>query len=258
PESDTVNFGVESSDLDAPAGGIDLGYTSEDGVAFTFGREVEDILGWQSADPLRKLSTAEPRSAAFTLQQLERGTWLSSMGGTLTELSAGPPPIYRWEPTVGQIPTGRLVIDFEDGPAKYRFGFRRAQNTAETEFSLVRNAALALSNEWTGVATSDGKTSFFMDTNDAAFAPGGSDPTVTTTALGALEDGAPFSQALVASGTGPFTWAMTAGSLPAGIVLYASGILAGTPSAPGAYDFTVTVTGANGTDTQQYTGTVGA
>lgn len=177
PESDTTNFGTESTNLTAPAGGIDLGYTSEDGVAFTFGREVEDILGWQSADPLRKLSTAEPRSAAFTLQQLERGTWLSTMGGEITELVAavvGPPAepaIYRWEPAVGQIPTGRLVIDFEDGAIKYRFGFRRAQNTAETEFSLVRNAALSLSNEWTGVATSDGKKSFFMDTNDAAFAP---------------------------------------------------------------------------------------
>ena len=164
----------DPTDLSAPAGAIDLGYTTEDGVTFTFGREVEEIMGWQSMDPLRKLVTSEPKTAAFTLRQLERNTWMSTMGGKITDLSGagsgGKEKTYRWEPVVGEIPTGRLLIDMDDLGIVYRFGFRRAQNTAEIEFSLVRNDALNLPNEWSAVATKDGKPAFFMDTNDPAFA----------------------------------------------------------------------------------------
>ena len=173
PEGDTPL--EDPTDLSAPAGAIDLGYTTEDGVTFTFGRDVEEIMGWQSMDPLRKLVTAEPKTAAFTLRQLERDTWLSTMGGKITELAAanvetGAGAINRWEPVVGEIPTGRILIDMDDLGILYRFGFRRAQNTAEIEFSLVRNDALNLPNEWSAVATKDGKPAFFMDTNDPAFA----------------------------------------------------------------------------------------
>lgn len=168
---------AETTDLAVPTGAVELGYTTSDGVTFNFGREVEDITGWQSADPMRKLVLAEPRSASFTLQQMSRGTWTTTMGGTVTELKAaevGPPAvpaIYRWEPDLAKIPEGALLVDFEDGEIDYRFGFRRAQNTAEVEFALVRNAAVNLPNQWTALATSDGKKSFFMDTNDPAFAP---------------------------------------------------------------------------------------
>lgn len=162
----------DPTDLSAPAGAIDLGYTTEDGVTFTFGRDVEEIMGWQSMDPLRKLVTSEPKTAAFTLRQLERDTWLSTMGGKITELSGASDgqPTHRWEPVVGEIPTGRILIDMDDLDVRYRFGFRRAQNTAEIEFSLVRNDALNLPSEWSAVATKDGKPAFFMDTNDPAFA----------------------------------------------------------------------------------------
>ncbi|MFT4112655.1 beta strand repeat-containing protein [Silvibacterium sp.] len=43
-------------------------------------------------------------------------------------------------------------------------------------------------------------------------------------------------------GTGPYTYAVTAGTLPAGITLASNGVLSGTPTATGASSFTVTVT----------------
>lgn len=47
-------------------------------------------------------------------------------------------------------------------------------------------------------------------------------------------------------GTGPYSFTVTGGSLPPGIVLASNGTLQGTPLTPGTYTFTVTVTNANG------------
>lgn len=171
---------VIPDDLDAPpAGYLDLGYTTDDGVTFTLGKETEDIMGWQTSDVLRKLVTSEPKSAAFTLRQLSRDTWLATAGGalTLTKAAAGQDPaVYRWEPTAGEVVEGVLLIDFEDEGINYRFGFRRAQQTAEIEFALVRGDAVNLPNEWTALTPASG-AAFFMDTDDPAFVESGTDYT---------------------------------------------------------------------------------
>jgi hypothetical protein len=52
-----------------------------------------------------------------------------------------------------------------------------------------------------------------------------------------------YSQTLQATGgIQPYTYAITAGSLPPGITLSTGGVISGTPTAVGAYSFTVTVT----------------
>src|SRR5262249_21476500 len=48
-------------------------------------------------------------------------------------------------------------------------------------------------------------------------------------------------------GTAPFTFALTAGSLPAGVTLSPTGVLSGTPTADGTFNFTVTATDSNAT-----------
>ena len=59
--------------------------------------------------------------------------------------------------------------------------------------------------------------------------------------------GSPYSQAITATGgTGTYTYAVTAGALPAGLTLSAGGLLSGTPTAAGAFNFTVTATDSNG------------
>ena len=51
-----------------------------------------------------------------------------------------------------------------------------------------------------------------------------------------------YAQSLsTAGGTGPFTWALTSGTLPPGIAISGSA-LAGTPTTPGSYNFTLQVT----------------
>jgi Leucine-rich repeat (LRR) protein len=56
-----------------------------------------------------------------------------------------------------------------------------------------------------------------------------------------------YSQTLTASGgAGPYTFALSAGALPAGLGLTSTGILSGTPTALGTANFTVTATDTNG------------
>ena len=45
-----------------------------------------------------------------------------------------------------------------------------------------------------------------------------------------------------AGGFAPYTFTVTAGSLPVGMTLTPAGLLSGTPTAPGAYSFTITAT----------------
>ena len=67
---------------------------------------------------------------------------------------------------------------------------------------------------------------------------------VTTTTLPAAAAGVAYSQTLAASGgTAPYTW--TFDTLPPGLTLTPAGQLLGTPSARGAFTFTVTVRDAN-------------
>lgn len=90
----------------------------------------------------------------------------------------------------------------------------------------------------------------------------GTEPVITTTTLGTLHVGVETDQILAVTGsvptTGSMSWTRVAGTLPAGLVLSSSGELSGTPTATGAYDFTVKAENGYGNDTQQYTGTVGA
>jgi hypothetical protein len=66
--------------------------------------------------------------------------------------------------------------------------------------------------------------------------------------------GVPYSQTITASGgTGPYTFAVTAGTLPTGLTLSAAGLLSGTMTALAPTAFTVTATDANGcTGNQAY------
>ncbi len=74
---------------------------------------------------------------------------------------------------------------------------------------------------------------------------------ITTTSLPGGQTGTPYSQTLQASGgTGSYTWSMTAGSLPQGLSLGASGEISGTPTASGPSNFTVKAVSGSGSDTQ--------
>jgi hypothetical protein len=78
--------------------------------------------------------------------------------------------------------------------------------------------------------------------------PASAVPTITTAS--ALPDavvGTAYSQGIAASGgSGNYAWVASDKTVPPGIVLEASGNLTGTPTAQGAFSFTINVTDSDG------------
>ena len=84
--------------------------------------------------------------------------------------------------------------------------------------------------------------------------------TVNPSSLPAGTQGVAYDETLTGNGgSGPYTFAVTTGSLPPGITLDgASGDLTGTPSAQGVYNFTITATDQlSATGSRAYTTSVG-
>ena len=118
-------------------------------------------------------------------------------------------------------------------------------------------AGLTLSNTGTvtGTASSKGTSSFAVQVADAGpvqqmasesstvvVNPPSAGPSITTTSLPASVISKPYSATLQATGgTAPLTWSVTAGSLPSGLSLSASGSISGTPAVSGNFPLTVQV-----------------
>lgn len=115
----------------------------------------------------------------------------------------------------------------------------------------------------TGTPTAGGNFNFTVTATDANSYTGSRAYTLTVNAAtvtvspSTLPGGTvatAYSQTLLASGgTGPYTYAVTAGSLPTGLTLSSNGTLSGTPTAGGVFNFTVTATDSS-TGTGPYTG----
>jgi hypothetical protein len=76
----------------------------------------------------------------------------------------------------------------------------------------------------------------------------GSSPAITTaTTLPTGASGVAYSQTLaVTGGAAPYSWAVSGGSLPPGLQLAANGVLSGTPTTGGTYNFIVRLTDNSG------------
>ncbi len=79
--------------------------------------------------------------------------------------------------------------------------------------------------------------------------------TISPATVPAGTTGTAYSQALSGlGGTGPYTFAVTAGNLPPGVTLSGAGLLSGTPTSAGSYAFTVTATDSlSASGSQAYT-----
>lgn len=144
--------------------------------------------------------------------------------------------------------SNRLVATGGRGP--YRFSV--------TGGSLPPGIALSATGEITGTPTTVGQYDATVSITDASrptpltvsvslklpvLAPPVS---ITTGSLAGGTLGTAYSATLSATGgTAPYTWTVTAGSLPAGLTLATSGLLSGTPTSAGTSTFTVTAADAS-------------
>ncbi|POH73998.1 YncE family protein [Arthrobacter glacialis] len=79
-------------------------------------------------------------------------------------------------------------------------------------------------------------------------------PAITTESLAGATVGTAYSAKLEATGTAPLTFTVSAGELPAGLTLdAATGTIAGTSTAAGSAEFTITATNVAGSNAKEFT-----
>jgi hypothetical protein len=174
-----------------------------------------------------------PAPLVITTSSLPAGTVGTSYTATTLAATGGTPP-YAWSVASGAFPGGLSISS-----AGVISGTPAAAGTFSVTLKVTDSAQATATQPFTITVT-------------AAL-------TITTATLPNGTVGAAYSQTLaLAGGSGTFTWSVSAGTLPGGITLNSStGSLSGTPSAPGAFTFTVSVTGGGQTATQSLTITVG-
>jgi hypothetical protein len=112
----------------------------------------------------------------------------------------------------------------------------------------VTEYAPRASGNATPIATIVGANTTLNNPQFVYIAPcsGPSPLSVTTSSLTAATVGTAYSQSLVASGgTTPYSWSLSAGTLPAGLSLSSAGVISGTPTTTGTSNFTVQVNDAS-------------
>lgn len=165
-----VGTAVSATDVEAAldADWRELGYATEDGVTLSVGKEIQDIRGWQSMDPLRRVVTDRNVTVAFTLRQLNLDTVpFAYGGGEVTPVGVG--NYLYTPPEPSEIDERALLIEWEDGDKNYRLHVRRGSVTEAVETQLVRNDTANLPVTF-GALTPDDADIFDLITNDPAFA----------------------------------------------------------------------------------------
>lgn len=143
----------------------ELGYTTEDGVHFAFGRNVNEIMGWQSYDPLRIIVTSVPRSIKATFLQFNQNTWNTAMGGgTWTEPTNN--NFLYVPPSPGTLDQFAYIVEWTDGSLSYRFCARKVQVIDPIEFDLKRTDPINLPINVKVLAADAGANPFDFYTND--------------------------------------------------------------------------------------------
>jgi len=113
--------------------------------------------------------------------------------------------------------------------------------------------------EYEAVTTKEGYLTYTDGSNTVWVKSTGTAPTITTTSLPNGTVGTAYSQTLQAIGDTPITWSVSAGSLPGGLNLSATtGMISGTPTANGTFNFTIRAANAVGSDTKALSITINA
>ena len=185
--------------------------------------QVADSAGQQASAPL-SLAVAAP--LAVTTADLPNGTAGISYAATLSTTGGTPP--YTWSLLSGTLPSG---------------------------ISLA-----TLSGMLSGTPLTAGTYNMSVQVTDAAGRQSVKSfnlvvvamLSITTSCLPNGMVGTPYDATLSTSaGTPPVAWSLRTGQLPPGLALSQTGIITGTPTAAGAYTFTVQATDAAGDTPQQ-------
>jgi len=128
---------------------LDLGYASEDGISITPSLDTEDLMGWQSAYPLRRVVTGSGLEISFTCMQANSDTLALFFNGTVT---TGTLPV----PVAPSVQERALGIEWSDGATKWRLIVPRAVLSDKGEMTLARGEATSIELTFTALPPAAG------------------------------------------------------------------------------------------------------
>ncbi len=169
-----------------------------------------------------------PPALSVSSASLASGVQNSAYSATLAA-TGGTPPYTAWSVTVGTLPAGL---------------------TLHSATGVIDGTPTAVGASNFTVQVTDSTTPALTATKALSIAIAPPPLTITTTTLpGGTVNSTYTATTLVATGgTAPISWAVTTGSLPAGLTLHSStGVIDGTPTASGTVNFTVTATDSQST-----------
>lgn len=228
-----ANFTVASGSNNIAVGDVNLDGKLDLAVAATFGNGASILIGNGAGGfgaPINLTNVANPVNAVaigeFDGDGIPDLVVASSNSGTLSILKGNGDGTFGAKTNIGLAGTTSLILvgDFnQDG-----------KDDIAANVPAGNRVAILLNN--------------CIVNNPAVLA-------ISPTSLPGGQVGASYSQMLSGSGgTAPYTFAVTAGSLPPGLTLGSDGSLTGAFTQSGAFTFTVTMTDSNGcTTSKQYT-----
>lgn len=203
-----------------PATGTISGTPTAAGTS-SFTAKVVGAGGASATKALSIVISASTGTVAISTTSLPAGTIGSTYAATLTATGTGP---FTWSLASGTLPAG-LILDAATG-------------------AITGTPTAAGTSSFTAKVVGAGGSSATKALSIVVTAPA---LTITTSSLPDGTVGSAYAATLAASGTGPFTWSVTTGTLPAGLTLNPStGAITGTPTAAGTSNFTVQVAGSGG------------
>ena len=145
---------------------LELGFVSEDGATFTEGKEITDILAWQSFYPIRRLVTARTVEISFALREFGKKTVEFALGGTVSVNAAE----WKYVPPAPEA-TGEksFVLEWLDGSKGYRLYIPKGLVTEAVETNLTRTGPADLPITFSAIDPGAGVNIYTLFTTDIAF-----------------------------------------------------------------------------------------
>lgn len=119
----------------------ECGYMTDDGAQFTLSRQTQDLLVWQSLDPVRKITTSQVNSVSMTLRQFDSNNIKFALGGG--SVSAGTPGTYSF-PSAGENVERAVILDTFDSGTQIRFYWPRMSVSGDVQVTLGRSDSMNL------------------------------------------------------------------------------------------------------------------
>ncbi len=165
------------------------------------------------------ISSSGASTLAISTTSLSNGTIGAFYSATLA--ATGGSGTYTWALSSGSLPTGLTL-----STSGIIFGTPTAASTSSFKV-LVYDTDSHLATKTLSISISSVQAPTLA---------------ISTTSLSSGVVGVPYSATLTAiNGSGTYTWALSTGSLPAGLTISSSGTISGTPTTAGTNNFTVLV-----------------